>query len=98
MHETDHHVESLDELRDYVHETLCAAENLLADQFETEQSPLYMKDRICGMQFSLRGLRSVRLGAVWAADQNVLYFYNAKGERYRKVRLNHRIPLQQLAE
>jgi hypothetical protein len=98
MQETDHSVENLDELRDYVHETLCQAENLLAEQFQTEQFPLYMKDRLCGMQFSLRGLRSVRLGAVWAADQNVLYFYNARGERYRKVRLNKRISLQQLAE
>jgi hypothetical protein len=43
------------------------------------------------MQFSLRGPRSVRLGAIWAADQNMLYFYDARGQRYLKLRLKQRI-------
>ena len=33
----------------------------------------------------------MRLGAIWAADHNVIYFYDARGERYLKIKLNRRI-------
>ena len=45
----------------------------------------------CGLQFQLYGPRSIRLGAIWAADHNVIYFYAANGERYLKLPLKHRI-------
>ena len=44
-----------------------------------------------GLQFSLHGPRSVRLGAIWAADQNMIYFYDTRGNRYMKLRLRHRL-------
>lgn len=94
MQETECSVECVQALHEFVHHTLCESENLLSEQFHTEQKPLLAKDKLCGIEYSLRGLRSVRLGAIWAADQNVVYFYNAKGERYRKVRLTHRIAVE----
>lgn len=84
-------VKNLEQLRQFIHLTLCAKENLLADQFSITEMELIRRGRPCGMQFSLQGPRSVRLGAVWAADHNIVYCYDAKGERYLKLRLKHRI-------
>ena len=84
-------VRSLDDLRAFVHHTLCAKENLLQDQFEMTEITLRRRNRDCGIQFSLEGPRSVRLGAIWASDQNAIFFYDAQGQRYQKVVLKHRL-------
>jgi hypothetical protein len=84
-------IRSLDDLRQYIHETLCRKENLLADQFQMMESKLMRRGRVCGLQFSLQGPRSVRLGAIWTEDRNLIYFYDARGERYLKMRLRHRL-------
>lgn len=84
-------IRSLDDLRSYVHKILCEKENLLPEQFSMTEMQLSRGGRECGLQFSLVGPRSVRLGAIWASDQNVLYFYDARGERYRKIQLEQRI-------
>ena len=81
------HIQSLAELRDYVHRVLCDHENLIAEQFVLQELALTRRGRCCGRQFLLQGPRSVRLGAVWASDQNELYYYDARGERFRKERL-----------
>ncbi len=83
------HVQTVDDLRRYVHDTLCRHENLVAEQFALQVIPLTQRGQNCGLQFILRGPRSVRLGAVWASKLNQLYFYDARGERFRKE------PLQQ---
>ncbi len=84
-------VQTMDALRLYVHQRLCRHENLVAEQFALEVIPLTRKGELCGMQFLLRGLRSVRLGAVWALEHNQLYFYDARGERFHKEQLAGRI-------
>lgn len=78
---------TLAELRDYVHQTLCQHENLLPEQFTLQEIPLRRNGRICGLQFILQGPRQVRLGAVWAADQRHVFYYDARGERFRKETL-----------
>ncbi len=87
MLDTTATIPTLDDLRQYVHAQLCAKESLLEDQFQTHEDPLMMRGRVCGRQFQLHGPRSIRLGAIWASDQNLIYFYDTKGERYLKVRL-----------
>lgn len=82
---------SLDELRVFIHQTLCAKEGLLADQFPLTEMVLIRRQRFCGLQFSLHGPREVRLGAIWASDHNLVYFYDAAGERYLKIKLTRRI-------
>jgi len=82
---------SLDELRTYVHQTLCARENLLPDQSPLSEAPLTRGGRRCGLQFCVQGPRSVRLTGIWVTDENVLYFYDARGERFQKVALRYRI-------
>ena len=78
---------TLDDLRQYVHAQLCAKESLLEDQFVTQEDPLLMRGRVCGRQFQLHGPRSIRLGAIWASDKNLIYFYDTQGERYLRVQL-----------
>lgn len=78
---------TVDDLRRYVHDTLCQHESLVADQFVLQEIRLTRCGRVCGLQFVLRGPRNVRLGAVWASEQNQLYFYNARGDRFRKEQL-----------
>lgn len=87
----------LADLRAFVHQTLCGKEGLLADQFPLSEMTLTRRSRFCGLQFSLQGPRDVRLGAVWAADHNVVYFYDARGERYLKIKLNRRISADPVA-
>lgn len=91
MRESVDEIRSLDDLRAYIHRTLCEKENLVADQFTMTEMQLARRGRSCGLQFCLNGPRSVRLGAIWASDHNVIYFYDARGIRYAKVRLTHRL-------
>lgn len=91
MTERTESILSLDDLRKFIHAALCDKENLVADQFQMREMTLVVRGRQCGMQFSLKGPRSVRLGAIWAADQNMLYLYDARGERYQKLPLRRRV-------
>jgi hypothetical protein len=82
---------TVDDLRRYVHQTLCQHENLVVDQFVLHETPLARGGEPCGLQFVLRGPRNVRLGAVWAKEPNQLYFYDARGGRFRKEQLKERL-------
>jgi len=53
--------------------------------------------RRCALQFCLRGPRNVRLVAIWAADENVVFLFNAAIVRYAKLRLKHRLAMQEQA-
>ena len=88
------HLSTLNDLRTFVHQTLCGKESLLAQQFPLTEMSLTRRQRFCGLQFSLQGPRDVRLGAIWVADHNVIYFYDARGERYLKIKLNRRIVIE----
>lgn len=94
MTETASDIQSVDALQRYVHERLCRHENLVEDQFALDVTPLTRRGVLCGLQFLLRGPRSVRLGAVWASDQNLLFLYDARGERFHKEQLAGRFDVQ----
>ena len=96
--ELDRPISDLSELQQFVHETLCDSENLLQDQFRTRQMLLRSKGKVCAIEFSLRGPRSLRLSAVWAASQNVVFFYDATGQRYLKVKLTNRLDLSEIEQ
>lgn len=92
--DTPHRIDQircLADLRNFIRDMLCARENLINDQFPVNESVLRRGAQCCGLQFQLFGPRSIRLGAIWAADHNVVYFYGANGERYLKLSLKHRI-------
>jgi hypothetical protein len=89
---------TVDDLRVFVHQTLCGKEGLLSEQFPLSEMALTRRNRFCGLQFSLQGPREVRLGAIWAADHNVVYFYDARGERYLKIKLARRLSMEPLPQ
>jgi hypothetical protein len=97
MDTTVNDVHTLDELRCLIHKTLCEKENLLADQFSMTEDRLTRGNGPCGLQFSLRGPRNVRLAAIWVADRNVVYLYDARGTRYAKLWLKSGLTLQEQA-
>ena len=82
---------SWEELISYVHKTLCKRENLVADQFPISEMPLSKAGNACGVQFTLHGPRQLRLSAIWASEQNVIYFYDTGGKRYLKIPLRYRL-------
>ena len=82
---------NLDELRGFVHKTLCERENILEDQFGLTEAALIRSGRDCGRHFCLQGPRNVRLEAIWVADRNTLYFYDARGMRFLKIQLVERL-------
>ena len=94
MHTTWNDIHTLDELRQFIHKTLCEKENLLAEQFTMTEVRLASGSGPCGIQFCLRGPRNVRLAAIWVADRNVVYLYDAKGARYAKVRLKNGLAMR----
>lgn len=83
-------ISTLEELREFVHATLCAKENLVSEQFQMIERELTKNGRPCGIQYTIHGPRQVRLSAVWASDRNLLYFYDTSGVRYLKVPLRKR--------
>lgn len=97
MHTTVDDVQTLDDLRQFVRQILCEKENLLVDQFTTTEVRLTSGSGTCGLQFCLRGPRNVRLAAIWVADRNVVYLYDARGERYAKLRLTNLPAMQEQA-
>lgn len=86
-------IRSLDDLRTFIHQVLCDRENILRDQFGLSETKLVRSGRVCGVQFSLKGPRSIRLGAIWAADHNMIYCYDARGARFLKIQLPRRLLL-----
>ena len=84
-------IRTLDDLRAFVHKTLCDRENILQDQFGLTEVPMTRNGIACGVQYYVQGPRSVRLEAIWVADRNTLYFYDALGLRFLKVQLNLRL-------
>lgn len=90
-------ISTIDDLRDFVHATLCSKENLVSDQFKMIERELTKNGRPCGIQFTIHGPRQVRLSAVWASDRNLLYFYDTSGIRYMKVPLRKRFAVDSAA-
>jgi hypothetical protein len=91
MTETLEAIRNLDDLRAFVHKTLCDRENILQDQFSLTETALIRGGKDCGKHFWVQGPRSVRLEAIWVADRNIIYFYDARGVRYLKIQLPQRL-------
>ena len=84
-------IRTLDDLRDFVHLSLCRKENLLEHHFPMTELELKRRDQICGFQFTLHGPRSVRLSAVWDRIRNQVLLYDAVGRRFARISLPNQI-------
>jgi hypothetical protein len=63
MRQDSRQIETLDELRQFVADTLGRLEMLKADQFELTQQVLYRAHKRRGVLFCLHGPRALRLSA-----------------------------------
>lgn len=80
-------LQTLDQLREYVTQTLCIHDELELDAFPVSERILLRGGVPCGMFFCLHGPRSVRYTAVWETDGNSILFYGSTGERFQKTTL-----------
>lgn len=82
-----HQIRSLDDLRDYVNETLCTQYELQIDAFRLTERILRRSGKPCGIYFCLHGPRAVKFTAIWETDRNQILFYGSAGERFQKTQL-----------
>ena len=80
-------VHNLNELRKYVHHTLCHHNELEIGAFHVTERILVRNNRPCGVFFCLHGPRSVKLTAIWELERNTILFYGSDGQRQQKTQL-----------
>ena len=94
---TCHRLESLDDLRDYVNETICDYEQLETGAFYMTEKILTRGGKPCGVYFCIHGPRQVKFSAIWETDQNTILFYGSTGERFMKTQLSEAPHLDKVA-
>ena len=80
-------IDSLNDLRDYVHVTLSDHCQLQIGAFQMIERILVRGGKPCGIYFCLYGPRSTSFSAIWETDRNQILFYGAGGERFQKTQL-----------
>ena len=80
-------IDNLNDLRNYVHETICQQNELQVGAFQISERILVRGKRACGLFFCLHGPRSVKLTAIWETDRNTILFYSSSGERVGRTQL-----------
>lgn len=90
-------LQTLDDLRDYVVETLSQHDQLERDAFQLSERILIRGGRPCGVYFCLHGPRAVRFSAIWETDRNTILFYGSTGERFQKTVLRDAPKLELVA-
>lgn len=80
-------IDNLNDLRSYVHETICEQNELQVGAFQITERILVRGKRACGIFFCLHGPRSVKFTAIWETDRNSILFYSSSGERVGKTQL-----------
>jgi hypothetical protein len=87
MVDSSQRLQTLEEIRHYVAQTLSNLETLEADRFQLSQQVLSRAGKPCGMYFCLHGPRALRLTAIWETDGNTILFYGSCGRRMQRTRL-----------
>ncbi|MCE9551966.1 MAG: hypothetical protein K8T91_01125 [Planctomycetes bacterium] len=87
-------IQTLEDLRVYVNETICNHEQFEIGAFEMSERILTRSGRPCGIYFCVHGPRQVKLSAIWETDRNTILFYGSDGERFQKTQL-HDAPVLQ---
>jgi hypothetical protein len=90
-------VGSLEDLREYVNETLCDHYQLQVDAFRMTERILRRSGKPCGIHFCLHGPRAVKFTAIWEAEGNQILFYGSNGERFQKTQLLGALSLDRVA-
>jgi hypothetical protein len=85
MHTITAYLPTLDELRQHVHQTLCAHEGLDPRYTPLHQSLVERKGKPCGLFFHIQGPRLLKAYAVWSGDEHRVLFYGAGGDRFAET-------------
>lgn len=85
---SDCQLNDLNELRQYVYETLCRRDNLEPGAFSMSEQILIRAGKPCGMHFCLHGPRAVMFSAIWETKQQTILFYDSTGHRFQRTRLS----------
>jgi hypothetical protein len=88
---------TIDELRQYVLNTLCRHDNLDPSQTPMLQALITRHGLPCGLYFQVQGPRMLKLYAIWAGEENRILYYNCNGERVFETRLSEAPDPRQLA-
>lgn len=80
-------LDSLEDLRDYVNNTLCQYENLEVGAYPLTERILIRRGEPCGLYFCLHGPRQVSYTAIWETQTNTILFYGPTGERFQRSQL-----------
>ena len=89
-------LQHLDDLRQYVHQTICHQNELEFNVFQITERMLTRGGTPCGILFCLHGPRSVKLTAIWETDRNTILFYGSTGERRLNVSRSNYRPLAEV--
>jgi hypothetical protein len=79
---------TLEELRAHVHKTLCQKNALDPTQTKLRDLVIKRSGKPCGLFFEVAGPRLLRTYAVWAGEEDRIFFYDNSGERYAEARLS----------
>jgi hypothetical protein len=74
-------------LRDHVHQRLCSCDHLDPNQTPMDETLIQKAGKPCGVTFTIRGPRMLRLHAIWAAQEKRVLFYDSTGKRFGETRL-----------
>ena len=84
---TCNRLETLNELREFVNETICDHEQLEVGAFHMTERILIRGGEPCGLYFCVHGPRQVKFTAIWETDSNTILFYGSSGERFFRTKL-----------
>ncbi len=82
-------IHDLNDLKNFVHQTICDQNELELGVFPFAERILARGGRPCGILFCLYGPRSVKFTAIWETERNTILFYGSSGERIMKTQLTH---------
>lgn len=85
MLESRQRLGTLEDIRNYVADTLGRLESLEPRQHPLTHHVLYRSGKPCGVQFCLHGPRAVQLTAIWETERNTIFFYGSRGERVNRT-------------
>lgn len=80
-------IQKIEDIRNYVTQTLSNFETLRPESSHLTTRLLTRNDHPCGIYFCLHGPRAVRLTAIWETDANTILFYGSRGERVQRTKL-----------
>jgi hypothetical protein len=80
-------LQDLDDLKSYVHKTICRQNELEENVFPMTERFLVRNGVPCGIYFCLHGPRSIQFTAIWETDHNTIFFYSETGQRRHKIQL-----------